>query len=352
MVLAMLFCATCVFGDVTLVAHRGYCKAAPENTIAAFQAARKAGFRWIEVDVQESRDGFLLIMHDSTVNRTTNGRGFVSRMKGKDILSLRIDAGNGNPDTVVYRVPTLVQTLNCCRKYGLCPILHVKGVRSFQNLDMVCSRYPFYRNIIYQCTAQDALKLKAVNPRAQIMGLHMGVESVAAAMSTYLFSNAGIRYMNVHSSALTPGNLRYLDKKMVMCSGWDVNDLAKGLSAYHNGCKWIITDEITPDAWKKYFDANTLPQVKLSSVKQQDKSVRRISVAWQKQEGVTGYEVACATNGSLVGSARGSADYNTTSAVIAVSATGRYYVSVRCWKRKNNTTVYSDWTKPVAVVVR
>ncbi len=62
-----------------LIAHRGYSDVAPENTLAAFDLALKAGAEAIECDLQLTRDGQWVICHDDTVNRTSTGRGSIRR---------------------------------------------------------------------------------------------------------------------------------------------------------------------------------------------------------------------------------------------------------------------------------
>src|SRR5437879_6388623 len=57
-----------------IIAHRGDSAHAPENTLAAFQAARTAGADWIELDVQMTEDGSIICLHDYTLERTTNVR--------------------------------------------------------------------------------------------------------------------------------------------------------------------------------------------------------------------------------------------------------------------------------------
>jgi len=74
-----------------LWAHRGASGYAPENTLAAFRLAEYLGARGIELDVHLSRDGVPVVMHDPTVERTTDGRGRVARL---DLEQLRrLDAG-------------------------------------------------------------------------------------------------------------------------------------------------------------------------------------------------------------------------------------------------------------------
>ena len=63
-----------------VTAHRGASKAAPENTMPAFEAAIKSGADYIELDVQLTKDGELVVMHDDDIKRTTDGKGSISQM--------------------------------------------------------------------------------------------------------------------------------------------------------------------------------------------------------------------------------------------------------------------------------
>lgn len=76
----------------TLIAHRGYSSEAPENTIAAFDLALEHRFNNFELDAQLTKDGEVVVIHDDTVDRTTNGIGEVHRLTLAEIRSL--DAGS------------------------------------------------------------------------------------------------------------------------------------------------------------------------------------------------------------------------------------------------------------------
>ncbi|MBO9608249.1 MAG: hypothetical protein J7639_19985 [Paenibacillaceae bacterium] len=88
------------------MAHRGYSAAAPENTLPAFRAAMASGADGIELDMQMSKDGQVVIMHDQTIDRTTNGRG---ALKDYTLEQLReFDAGSKfNASFAGTRIPTL-----------------------------------------------------------------------------------------------------------------------------------------------------------------------------------------------------------------------------------------------------
>jgi glycerophosphoryl diester phosphodiesterase len=61
--------------DFMVIAHRGASAYAPENTLAAFDLALHLGCRHLELDVDLSSDGQIVVMHNDTIDRTTNGRG-------------------------------------------------------------------------------------------------------------------------------------------------------------------------------------------------------------------------------------------------------------------------------------
>src|SRR5688500_1182799 len=73
------------------LAHRGASVLAPENTIEAFRLAVEAGAGGLELDVHMTRDGHMVVIHDATVDRTTNGSGAVSEMTLQELR--RLDAG-------------------------------------------------------------------------------------------------------------------------------------------------------------------------------------------------------------------------------------------------------------------
>jgi glycerophosphoryl diester phosphodiesterase len=93
-------------GISLVVAHRGASLEQAENTLAAFDAAIEAGAGAVEFDVRVTADGHAVVMHDATVDRTTNGTGLVGEMTLEELQRLGIESG-----TRTERVPTLDQAL-------------------------------------------------------------------------------------------------------------------------------------------------------------------------------------------------------------------------------------------------
>jgi glycerophosphoryl diester phosphodiesterase len=103
-------CDTVVGGQVLNIAHRGASGRFPENTLIAFGAAIDAGAQMCELDVQLSSDGAVVVIHDETVDRTTDGRGAVRALTLDEIK--RFDAGVRYGDEFKgERVPTLAEVL-------------------------------------------------------------------------------------------------------------------------------------------------------------------------------------------------------------------------------------------------
>jgi glycerophosphoryl diester phosphodiesterase len=91
-----------------VVAHRGASVDHPENTLASFDAAARAGAEVVELDVRLSADGVAVVVHDPEVSRTTDGRGFVHELSLAELK--RLDAAPGRPDRA--EVATLREVLD------------------------------------------------------------------------------------------------------------------------------------------------------------------------------------------------------------------------------------------------
>jgi len=93
-----------------IVCHRGAKTFAPENTLSAIDLAIGLGFNIVEIDVRQTKDGVPVVLHDSSANRTTNGRGAIKKMNYADVCKL--DAGSWfDPFFANEHVPRLEDVL-------------------------------------------------------------------------------------------------------------------------------------------------------------------------------------------------------------------------------------------------
>lgn len=107
-----------------IVAHRGGGRLAPENTLGAIRKGAAMGFKGVEFDVMLTADAMPIIIHDETLERTTNGRGSVPGMNYAQLVSL--DAGMGE------RIPKFEDAARLCRELGVWANVEIKPARGHE----------------------------------------------------------------------------------------------------------------------------------------------------------------------------------------------------------------------------
>jgi glycerophosphoryl diester phosphodiesterase len=151
-----------------IAAHRGDRALAPENTIPAFEAAFASGSQFVETDLQLTADGQVVLMHDDTVDRTTDGTGAVSALTLAEIRAL--DAGSWyGTDFAGTRVPVLEEFLDLLARAsrpGATALLELKGFWREADVRQVLS----------------AVYLRGVQDRVVFASFHLGtIENARAA---------------------------------------------------------------------------------------------------------------------------------------------------------------------------
>lgn len=178
---------------VVVIAHRGANDIEPENTLAAYRKGIELGCDYVEMDVRRTRDDVLVLMHDGSVNRTTNGSGKVNDLTFAEIRSLdagcRHDTGRNS-----QRVPTFDEALEVCKgkvrvyvddKTGI-PEVVMAAIEQHRMLDEV---------IIYG-SVEDLTTIKRLHPAVWIMPDHPSTQEELIWLA-----------QNLHPDALD-GNLR------------------------------------------------------------------------------------------------------------------------------------------------
>ena len=109
-----------------LIAHRGAKNSAPENTLAAINEAARCSAGWVELDVQLTKDGVPVLLHDRSLDRTTNGSGEIKNIDSSSLTSL--DAGYWfDAKYKGENVPLLLDALDLCQKLNLGVNLEIKA---------------------------------------------------------------------------------------------------------------------------------------------------------------------------------------------------------------------------------
>ena len=110
--------------NIRAVNHRGYCTEAPENTLSAFRLSKKMGFRYVECDVSFTSDTVPVLLHDSTVDRTSNGSGNISAMTLEQVKALDFGSWK-SAEYAGEKIPTFEEFMLLCKQIGLHPYIEI-----------------------------------------------------------------------------------------------------------------------------------------------------------------------------------------------------------------------------------
>jgi glycerophosphoryl diester phosphodiesterase len=152
---------------VDVISHRGEHLSHPENTLAAYRAAIELGADYFEVDVQTTSDGRLVLMHDRTVDRTTNGKGAVARLTFAGIRGLK--AGG-------EQVPTFDEALTLAKgRIGV--YVDAKSV-SAQDLAASLDRHRMGARVVVYGGLEYLKTVQKLRPRVKVMPESVSLEVV------------------------------------------------------------------------------------------------------------------------------------------------------------------------------
>jgi len=143
--------------NILKMSHRGASAYEPENTLRAIKRALEYAVDMVEVDVRETRDRQIVVIHDETLERTTNGRGYVHRTSFSELRKL--DAGEGE------RIPTLQEVIDLVKgRVGL--VVELKDSRTTDKVAEILAENNFVDQTLVTSFIHSAVKrIKELNPQ-------------------------------------------------------------------------------------------------------------------------------------------------------------------------------------------
>lgn len=225
------------------LAHRGYPKRYSENTIPSFQAALDLSFSHLELDVNLTKDGVPVVIHDPTVDRTMNGKGFVQSYTLEELQQLRSDQGE--------RVPTLEEVLKLAKGRAKVDIELKQSGTLYDGIEQRVL------DVIRDCDVQDQVFLTSfdhysmMKVRQLSQDIELGLVIYGATPSIFDFAEEiNARYISVKYIYLTDEYVRLCEEKGIQLIAWTVDDEAMMRQlhlTYPN--VWVCTNEL--EKWKQ-----------------------------------------------------------------------------------------------------
>ncbi|WP_444684705.1 glycerophosphodiester phosphodiesterase [Alkalicoccus luteus] len=225
-----------------IVAHRGFSRAFPENTMIAFREAVAAGAEGIELDVQLTADDELVIIHDHTLDRTTDGHGAVNQSTLKQLSGL--SAGSWfDHKFASERVPALQEVLKWAQPQNIQLNIELKHLpedreRTAMEAVNLLQKYPQRRRPVFSSFDHPVLPmLKGAEADTALLSLGAVLEP-----DRYKKEH-GITGLHIQYTMMTPAEICELEKRGMAVRVYTVNhpdDLEK---LCRTGCTAVITDD-------------------------------------------------------------------------------------------------------------
>lgn len=237
-----------------VIAHRGACAYAPENTLSAFEKAAALGVKWIEFDVNAASCGEPVIIHDGTLKRTTTGKGRVSE---KPLSYLKtLDAGRWFDKAFAGQtVPTLAETLEWLVDMQMNANVEIKTSPIYEKtlvkrISDIVSPYLKEKktNLLFSSFSWPALyTCRELLPDAQ-MGLLMhsmkkNWQKVAEELNC--------QTIHVNERLLSTKNIAHLRSFEKPLLAYTVNTVERALFLYEQGVEALFTD--VPDVIQQAY---------------------------------------------------------------------------------------------------
>jgi len=253
---------------VAVIAHRGLPTRAPDNTLAAFRKALELGVDMLEVDVQLTKDGHLVVLHDTSVNRTTDGRGALRDFTLEELKSL--DAGNWFAEEFRNEhIPTLDEVVDILDA-GTTLLLEIKYGSPYhmgieERLIAFIRQHQLEHRVLIKSFDSDVVsRVRRLAPNIPV-----GISILFRIPFLSLIVHRGIRFgdvleedvdfLHVHRIGLTQALIDDAHARGMKVIAWDVNDEKTMRKVIAMGVDAIETDE--PELLKKLRPKGTPKQI-------------------------------------------------------------------------------------------
>ena len=258
--------------QVKVIAHRGYTETAPENTIPAFVAAAEKGYSTVECDIEWTKDGVPVILHDATINRTArkeNGWRLFFPRKCSDMTYdklLEYDFGSWySNDFKGTKIPSFDELLSCASDNDLNLYVELKETTDFndekaQALVDAVKNAGLEDKITWISFNEDYLKTMAkAMPEARLGYLSKKeVDENTIETLKNLQTGKNEVFLDLKSSRISKTSSKILEDSGFNFEVWtvDSSDEIKELAEYD--CKGITTNKITEDDIADYYNPKRL----------------------------------------------------------------------------------------------
>lgn len=232
-----------------LIAHRGAGRHAPENTLAAVRTGARHGFTMMEYDVKLSRDGVAILLHDDTVDRSSNGCGRAADMTLKELAELDFGAWTSK-EYAGEPIATLASIASYTLANGIRSNIEIKPTTGAEaetgrHVARLAQRLWAGADIPPLLSSFSEVALAAAMKEAPQLPRALLIEHDVPDDWEDRIKRLGCLGLNLNHRYTTLPLVRALRNGGYTVAIWTVNDMARAQELLNWGCNAIVTDEIT-----------------------------------------------------------------------------------------------------------
>lgn len=236
---------------IPMVSHRGYNAAAPENTMPAFQLSVQKGYQYIETDVQFTSDDIPVLIHDSTIDRTSNGSGKVANMTYHTLQKYDFSYVDGL-NYAGYRgtkIPTYEEFIVFCAENDIHPFIELKSAMSssqVKKLVNIAVKYGMQYNITWISFNYTNLKYaKSYSPTSTLCLLTNSVTAENLTNANTLKNGTNTVLIGAEYAGMTEAQKASCLRKNIAYCVWTVDTGAEGIQQANTCAAYITTNNLT-----------------------------------------------------------------------------------------------------------
>ena len=243
--------------ELMAIAHRGFSSEAPENTLAAIELAKAYGYNAVELDISWTKDGIPVLLHDSTIGRTSNApnNAKCSDMTYQDLLKYDFGSWAGE-QFAGTKIPTFSEALDCCADNKLEFFAELKDTKDFdyakaQKLVQEVIDSGMQENITWISFDKKALSLIDKAMSDANLNSKLGYLSRDSVTNNTINTLNDLKdgdnevFLDIKASKLTSSGINKLKNAGFEYGVWTVNDAKQILNLDDMGCITITSDVIT-----------------------------------------------------------------------------------------------------------
>ncbi len=239
---------TCTADEqAAVISHMGYSYTAPENTLEAFETAKEKQYSYVETDVRFTADDVPVLLHDATIDRTSDGSGRVAEMTYSELQAFDFSAGKAGYSRV--QLTTFRSFISLCAQCYLHPFIELKqslSSRQLQQMYEIVEEYGMSAHVTWiSFDYTNLTRMQSLNPKAELGLLSSSVSKTTIKKVKQLKNGQNRVYLCARYTKVTAAVRSKCLRAGVYLEVWTIDDRQTAVEHLNSSAQGVTVDKIT-----------------------------------------------------------------------------------------------------------